>query len=381
MEGNLIFDRITDRKQTGSIKWDIYSGRDIIPMWVADMDFAGPEPVRKALHERVDHGVFGYTWATKRFYEAVVDWVNFRHGWEINPGWIVPMPGLVSALNVMCRAFAEQGQEVITFTPIYQPFLEAPVNMERELIQCPLKRENERFTFDIELFESMITPQTKVLLLCSPHNPVGRVWSREELNAIADVCLKHNIIICSDEIHCDLVLDGNTHLPTAMLSSEISDNTVTLMAPSKTFNIPGLGCSFAIIQNERLRDKFKRAAEGIVPYPNIFGYVACEAAFNNCRNWYSQLLSYLSENARIVFDTINSLGGLRTDRVEATYLAWINIEALKLENPHRFFEEAGVGLSDGKEFADERYLRLNFGCPREILTQGLRRIKSAVEKL
>ena len=381
MEDKLLFDKIIDRAKTGSVKWDIYSGRDVIPMWVADMDFASPAVVRDALANRIGHGVFGYTWATDQFYEAVVDWVQYRHGWAIKSEWIVPMPGLVSALNVMCRAFAERGEQVITFTPVYHPFLEAPANMNRTLVRCPLKRVDENFTFDIDLFESMITEETKVLLLCSPHNPVGRVWGDDELEAVAEVCLKNNIVICSDEIHCDLILDGFTHTPTASISSDISQNTITLMAPSKTFNVPGLGCAFAIIENKTLRDKFKQAANGIVPYPNALGYTACQAAFNNGRDWHKQLISYLTENSKIVYDTIDSIAGLWCDRVEATYLAWINIEALKLENGHKYFEEAGVGLSDGNEFGDGRFLRLNFGCPRELLIEGLNRIKTAVERL
>ena len=373
------FDRVIDRRGTGSLKWDIYADRDVIPMWVADMDIVCAEAIGKAFRSRVEHEIFGYTWTKKSQLKAVVDWVEYRHGWSIKPEWIVWMPGLVSALNIMCRGFADKGEEVITFTPVYHPFLEAPGNMDRGLVTCPLKRENGKYTFDIELFESLITDKTRVLLLCNPHNPVGRVWNEKEIQAVAEICLKNNISICSDEIHCDLILGDNKHIVTATLSDEVTNNTVTLMAPSKTFNVPGLGCSFAVIPNEKMRETFKHSCEGVVPHVNTFGYIACEAAFNDCRDWHRELLEYLTVNSEIVYNAINSIDGMCMDRVEATYLAWINVEELKLDSNSKFFAKAGVGISEGEPFGDERFIRLNFGCPKSVLEEALGRIKKAVQ--
>ncbi len=375
------FDPIIDRAGTGSVKWEKYSGSDIIPMWVADMDFAVPPPVIEALKKRADHGIFGYTLAEQCHYDAVVDWVRYRHGWQIEPEWIVWMSGLVSALNTVCRGFAEEGQEVISFTPIYIPFLQAPSNMGRRLLRCPLKRVDGRYTFDLERFESLITENTKVLLLCSPGNPVGRVWSESELRNIGEICIANDIVICSDEIHCDLTLDGAIHYPTAKVSLEIAGRTITLMAPSKTFNVPGLGCSFAIISNDSLRRQFKHAGKGIVPHVNTFGYTACKAAFNDSRQWHGRLLEYLSGNRKLVYEMINSIDGMWVDKSEATYLAWINIEGLNIEKPVEFFEKTGVGIEDGADYGGKGFIRMNFGCPRARLVEGLNRIEKAVRSL
>lgn len=376
-----VYDRVIDRSGTGSIKWDIYNDKDIVPMWIADMDIACPEAIVKAINERSEHGVFGYTWAKSSQLESVVDWVAYRHGWSIQPEWVVWMPGLVSALNVACRGFADKDDEVITFSPVYQPFFEAPINMDRKLVRCPLKRVDGRYTFDIELFESLITDKTKVLLLCSPHNPVGRVWNQGELRKVAEICVHNNITICSDEIHCDLILGENKHTVTATLDDEVANNTVTLMAPSKTFNIPGLGCSFAIIPNEIMRKSFRRASEGIVGHVNTLGYTACEAAFNKCRNWHDGLLEYLTFNSERTYNVINSIDGMCMDRVEATCLAWINVEEMKLGSNDKFFTDARVGVSEGGQFGDERFVRLNFGCPRSVLDKSLERIKQAAAEL
>ena len=373
------FDEIIDRDNSGSVKWARYAGKDIIPMWVADMDFASPPAVVDALRARVDHEVFGYTLSQDSYYEAIIDWVGYRHGWQIERDWIVSMPGLVTALNVICRGFAEPGNEVVSFTPVYPPFLEAPVNMNRELVTCPMKRTHGRYTFDVEKFESLVSANTKVLLLCSPHNPIGRVWDEDEVREIAEICVANDIVICSDEIHCDLVLGGNKHIPTAMLSGEIAAKTITLMAPSKTFNVPGLGCSFAIISDKRLRKQFQHAAHGIVPYVNTFGYTACEAAFNGGRVWHSELLEYLEENRKLVYETINSIDGMWIDQSEATYLAWINIEGLGIDKPEEFFAAGGVGIDDGRHFAGDGFIRMNFGCPRARLIEGLERIKRALQ--
>jgi len=377
------FDNIIDRRNTGSAKWDFadefFGVKDILLMWVADMDFQAPQPILEALHRRVEHGVFGYPVPPAGLNEVIVDWMARRYGWTIKPSWIVWCPGVVSALNVACRAYGEDGDEVLTFTPIYPPFLSAPPSSRRSVKTIPLTREGGRYTVDYDRFEREITNRSRILLLCSPHNPVGRRFERRELERIAEICLARDIIICSDEIHCDLVIDGGPHIPTASLSPEISAQTVTLMAPSKTFNIPGLGCSFAIIEDADLRAKFNKAHHGIVPGTNVMGYTACLAAYRDCEPWRLALIDYLRGNEQLVYSTINEeIAGLSMDHVEATYLAWIDTRPLGLPKPDRFFEQAGVGLSDGRHFLGEGFVRLNFGCPRSTLRAGLERMKRAV---
>ncbi len=375
------FDAVPDRRNTDSLKWRRYHGRDIIPMWVADMDFASPACVLEALHARVDHGVFGYAVPPKELTDVVVARMARMYQWQIEPAWIVWLPGLVSALNVACRAYGDDGDDVLTFTPAYPPFLAAPGLSRRQLMTVPLRREGHRWTFDLERFESELSARSSVLLLCNPHNPVGRRYEREELQAVAEICIKRNVVICSDEIHCDLVLDGGPHIPTAALSDEIAAQTVTLMAPSKTFNVPGLGCAFAIIPDVALRKAFKRTCEGIVPHTNALGFAACLAAYRDGEPWRRALIDYLRHNSEIVCEAVNhDIPGLSMDPVQATYLAWIDTTELDLAEPARFFEQAGVGLSDGADFHGPGYLRLNFGCTEKTLREGLTRMKRTVEE-
>jgi cystathionine beta-lyase len=375
-----MFNACPDRNDTASLKWSRYRGKDILPMWVADMDFVCAAPVLDALRRRNDHGVYRYALARPADYDAVIGWLQSRHNWNIRREWLVWLPGLVPALNVACRAFADPDEEVLTFTPVYPPFLTAPVLSDRRLLTCPLARDNGRYTFDLDALSKTVTPQTRLLLLCSPHNPVGRVWTHDELLAVADFCLKRGIVLCSDEIHCDLVLDTNCrHIPTATLSPEIAANTVTLMSPAKTFNLPGLNCGFAVIPDESLRRRFLRAAQGILPHVNIMGYTACRAAFNEAGQWQQELIVYLRDNHDCLCESINALPGLKMSPAQATYLAWIDAAELNLEHPAKWFEAAGVGVSGGKEFDGPGFVRLNFGCPRSTLKEALRRIKTALE--
>jgi len=375
------FDTVPDRRGTDSLKWHRYHSRDVLPMWVADMDFRVAEPVLEALHARVEHGVFGYAVAPKELVEVLVARMVRMYQWKIEPEWIVWLPGLVPALNLACRAFGDDGDEVLTFTPAYPPFLAAAPLSHRQMKVVPLRREGRLWTFDLERFESELSARCRVLLLCNPHNPVGRRYEPDELRAVAEICLRHNIVICSDEIHCDLVLDGGRHTPTASLGEEIAANTITLMAPSKTFNIPGLNCAFAVIPNADLRRPFKKAREGIVPGTNALGYAAGLAAYRDGEPWRTALIEYLRRNSRLVYETINNeIPGLSMDEVQATYLAWIDTRQLGLAEPGRFFEQAGVGLSDGKDFQGPGYVRLNFGCPQKTLREGLARIRRAVDK-
>ncbi len=362
------------------MKWDKYKGKDIIPLWVADMDFLSSPAVRDALIKRIGHGVFGYTLPPQELNEIIISLMENEYGWKIEKEWIVWLPGIVTGLNVVCRAVGEDGDDVMTAVPVYPPFLTAPANSRRNLIKTHLVETNGKWGFDFESMEKAINPRTRLFLLCNPHNPVGRVYNMDELECLASICAKHGIIISSDEIHCGLLLDTEKrHIPTATLSQETANRTVTLMAPSKTFNVPGLGCSFAVISNPDLRKRFTKAMTGIVPRVNTLGYTAAVAAYRESHEWHRALIAYLRENRDMVLGAVNRMPGLSAGEVEATYLAWIDTRQSGIEDPVKFFEDAGVGLFDGKEFGTPGFVRLNFGCPRSLLAKALERMATAVE--
>ena len=374
------FDTPVERRATASLKWDKYRVRDIIPLWVADMDFRSPPAVIRALQQRVAYGVFGYTITPQELNEVVVVMLKNLYGWEIEAEWLVWLPGLVTGLNVVCRAVGIEGDDVMTAVPVYPPFLTAPENFRRNLVKVPLKEKNNRWQFDFDRLERSITPKTRVFILCNPHNPVGRVYARDELETLAAICKKHDIIICSDEIHCGLILDKDKpHIPVATLDPETAARTITLMAASKTFNLPGLGCAFAVIGERTLRRRFKKAMAGIVPMVNALGYTAARAAFEDCDDWHAELLEYLRGNREIVQKAVHGMPHLSMAPVEATYLAWIDTRVAGLQNPAVFFEDAGVGLQDGIEFDGPGFVRLNFGCSRSLLEKALQRMAVALE--
>lgn len=376
------FDREIERRGTGSEKWMKYEQTDILPMWVADMDFPSPPAVVEALAERVRHGIFGYAQPTPSLVETVTGTCASRYGWQVDGDWIVWLPGLVSGLNVTCRAVGEPGDAVMTATPVYPPFLSAPQNQKREVVAVPLACRDGCWEMDWEEIERAVTPRTRLFLLCHPHNPVGRVFTRQELERLGQFCLERDIVLCSDEIHCDLILDDLPHLPAASVSDELAARTITLMAPSKTYNVPGLGCSLAIIPDPTLRARFRRAAQGIVPQVNLFGYTGCEAAYRFGEPWRQELIAYLRANRDRVQEVVQEeLDGVTMTPIQATYLAWLDVSRLELPDPAAFFEEAGVGLSDGRFFGAEGYVRLNFGCRRALLEEGLQRMRRAVTSL
>jgi len=373
------FDTIIDRKHSASEKWDRYQGRDIIPMWVADMDFRSPPAVIEALHARVSHGLFGYTHPPEELAEVVSAVLRRDYDWKIESEWLVWLPGLVTGLNVACRAVGDLDDEVLTFTPVYPPFMSAPLLSQRSLIKVPLQLHADRWVWDPGELEQAITPRTRLLLLCNPHNPVGRVWSEAELAQLAELAERHDLMICSDEIHAGLVLDTDKrHIPIAALAPEIARRTITLQAPSKTFNIPGLGCAFAVISDHPLRRAFRKAMGRIVPHVNTLGYTAALAAYGHGEQWRRELVAYLRANRDLLAREVESLPGLSMAHVEATYLAWIDTRNSGIENPARFFEQAGVGLSDGADFDGQGFVRLNFGCSRQLLSGALRRMRIAL---
>jgi cystathionine beta-lyase len=375
------FDTCPERTGYGSLKWDKYKGRDILPLWVADMDFVTAPEILDALKQRLDHGVFGYTIPHEAPIEAVINYLDRQHGYSARAAWLNFLPGLVPAINLCCHAFTEPGDSVMTATPVYPPFISAPDYAERELIKVPLCLDSEdRWTLDIAAMEAAIQPHTKIFILCSPHNPVGRVFSKEELTALADFCERHDLILISDEIHCDLVFDAEAkHTLTATLSEQIADRTVTLMAPSKTYNLPGLACAFSVIENTKLRAQFQKTIRGIITEVNCFGYAGITAAYDHGEPWRQALLSYLRNNYNLIYDFIRrEIPEITFRPMESTYLAWLDVSKLGIKDPVGHFEKHGVGLTDGTPFDGHQHLRLNFGCPHSRLEEGLEKIKAAL---
>jgi cystathionine beta-lyase len=374
------FDTPVDRRGTASVKWNKYGSRDIIPMWVADMDFACAPAIVQALRRRVDHPVYGYSDPPSTLVDATVAYLQAEYGWKIEPQWIVWLPGLVVGLNVVSRAFGNEGDDVLTAVPIYPPFLSAPANAARNVVRIQMVESHGTWRWDMAALERAITPASRLLLLCNPHNPVGRVFSREELQEIADACVRHNLVLSSDEIHNGLILDaGKQHIPVAMLNGEIGQRTVTLMSASKTFNVPALGCAYAIASNPDLRTRIRKAMAGIVHHVGLMGYIATEAAYRDGKEWQLALLEYLRGNRDLVEREIAKMPGLRIWHAEATYLSWIDARGLRIDDPLKFFNEAGVGLYDGALFGTPGFLRLNFACPRATLEKALDRMERAVQ--
>ncbi len=374
------FDTLVDRRATSSAKWDKYGARDVIPMWVADMDFACAPPIVDALRRRVDHGIYGYSNPPASLVDATLAHLTREYDWSIEPEWIVWLPGLVVGLNVVCRAFGREGADVLTAVPIYPPFLSAPINGARNVVQVPMIETGGIWRWDMHALEHVATPRSRLLLLCNPHNPVGRVFGESELRLIAEACARHDLVLCSDEIHSGLVLDRDKrHVPIASLSREIAERTVTLMSASKTFNLPALGCAYAVVSNADLRAKLKRAMAGIVHHVGLMGYIATEAAYRHGRDWQLALLEYLRTNRDLVEREVAKIPGLRIWHAEATYLSWIDARGLQTERVTQFFEAAGVGLYDGALFGTPGFLRLNFACPRSLLEQALERMSRAVQ--
>lgn len=380
------FTTVPQRLGTDSQKWQKYPKGDVLPLWVADMDFCSPPAVIDALKRRVDHGIFGYAKPLKSTVDAAVAYCARRYGWNIDPSWIVWLPGLVVGLNVTAAAMAEPGDEVLCLTPVYGPFMAAPRMQGRvsRMVPMVLNRSAQRWEIDWDALERAVTPRTRLFFLCHPHNPLSMVFSREEIERIAAFCARHNIVLCSDEIHCDLILDDRPHRPAASLGGDIANRVMSLMAPSKTYNIPGLATSFAIIPDAALRTRFHRAYTGIVAEINCLGYVACEAAFSDCEPWRQELLAVLRSNRELLLAAVRrDLQGVCVEApIEATYLAWLNVKALGWSDPVAVFERYGVGLSDGSLFGEVRghHLRLNFGCPEATLSEALRRMARAVRE-
>jgi cystathionine beta-lyase len=378
------FDRVIDRRGSNAIKWDIFA-EGILPLWVADMDFASPMEIISGIQARLDHPIFGYQSQDTELLDVIKKWIFIQHGWKIEPEDILLMPGVVAGFNWVVRSFTENNNSVIFQTPIYFPFFEVSKNNNVRQITVPLKNTINGYEIDFDDFEIKIRDDTRIFILCNPHNPVGRVFRKEELERLGEICLAHNIIICSDEIHCDLVFPGYRHLPIASLSEKFAMNTITLMAPSKTFNIPGLHFSFAIVQNEILRNKMANTRNGMIGEPNILAQSAAKAAYEYGGEWLEALLKYLNHNRKLVVEFIRTdIPEIWVHSPEGTYLAWLDCSALNnKEGPFKFFlENAKVALNDGEMFGGKsrEFVRLNFGCPKPVLMEALNKMAISIQQ-
>jgi cystathionine beta-lyase len=390
------FDKIINRNGTFSVKWDKYFLReqfksdDVLPLWVADMDFQCPQPVIDALKRRAEQEIYGYSWhKTSAYLDAVSNWMRRRHKWNIDNEWIVFSPGIVPAIKMLVQTFTNIGEKVIVQPPVYYPFFSAVENNGRILLKNQLHYENKRYTFDFEDFEKKAKdPLTKMFILCSPHNPVGRVWTEKELRRLGDICLENNVLIISDEIHHDLILSGYNHTLFSTISEEFERNTIMCTAPSKTFNIAGLGTSNIIIPDEKLRESFSYtiSSRNSVGSPNAFGIVALIAAYNEGEEWLSQALKYIENNFKFLKEFVNErLPHVDFIDPEGTYLAWLNCNRLGMDDKKLsefLLKKAKVALDDGIIFGPggECFERINVACPKSILEECMNRIVNALNE-
>lgn len=373
----MIFDNTPSRDGTYSYKWEKYKGKDILPSWIADTEFACAPAILDALNARVSQGVLGYT--LPQHYtpasDAIVAWCESQYDWSIQRDWIVWTPGVVPAFNMACKAFCKPGDSVLIQTPNYPPLLAAPAlnGLQSVCIDTVLK--DGRYTIDFDALESEASkPACKLFILCNPMNPVGSVLSRDELTRIASICEKYSVVLCSDEIHCDLIIDDVKHIPAGAIDT-VSDSSITLMAASKTFNVAGLGTSFAIIPDRKVRNEFVKAGAGIVPWPNILGLVAVEAAFTRCNDWHEKQIQYLRKNRNYLVNAINEIDGLSAVLPQATFLLWVDASGLNVNNTQTWCEQKGVGPSPGRDFGNDNFFRLNFGCSSVYLEQIVNRLQ------
>lgn len=375
-----MFDTLPERRGTFSFKWEKYRDKDILPCWVADTEFRCAPPILDAISARVQHGNLGYTLPAQYApaNHAVVRWLQDKHAWTIQPEWLVWVPGVVPGFNMACKAYCQPGDKVIVQTPNYPPLLAAPSLNGLQRIDVASVIDGGRWTLDWQQLEqAMADPLAKLLVLCNPMNPVGSVLTQAELARIADLCQQHNVVLCSDEIHCDLILQPNLqHIPAGKVEG-LTDRSVTLMAASKTFNVAGLGCAFAIIPDAHLRRQFVQAGAGIVPWVNILGLVATEAAFTQCDEWHQAQLHYLRENRDLLVARVNAIDGLSVVSPEATFLAWVDASGLGVSNVQQWAEARGIGPSPGSDFGAPQFFRVNFGCSRAMVEDIVHRLAGA----
>ena len=383
------FDEIIEREGTACVKWDlrdkVFGTSDVLPMWVADMDFKTPGFISDAIVQRAQHAVYGYSYRTEGYYTSIINWMQCHHGWAIKKDWILFSPGVVPVLFMATLAFTNPGDKVLIQTPVYPPFYDAVTKNGRQLVFNPLKQVGNRYEIDFEDLDQKLAG-TKMMFLSNPHNPVGRVWTKDELLEIGRLCLKHHVILISDEIHCDLVFNAYKHIPAAGLSPEIAENTITCLASSKTFNTAGLSTSNVVISNPLLRSKLEGIIQSVhVDSGNLFGSIASEAAYTHGSEWHQQLIDYLEGNVNLVRTFLKDrLPEIKLIEPEATYLLWLDFRALGLSQPELvklIIDKARLGLNDGTAFGIEGtgFMRLNIGCPKSQLLEGLERLEKALK--
>ena len=383
--------RKINRYNTDCLKFDaleeVFGTKDVIPLWVADMDIPAPADVRKALKKRIKHPVYGYPIHNECFFKTIISWIKTNFDWEIDKDWITCSPGIVPAINIAVMTLTEKGDEVIIQTPVYPPFFDAVKNHERTLVENPLKYDNGRYTMDLDDLKKKVTSKTKMLILCNPHNPSGRVFTEEELTALGKICLENDILIVSDEIHADIVYQPYRHIPIASLSEELSNITITCMAPSKTFNIAGFATSEIIIKNEELRERYRYIPRSLhICSGNIIGDAALIAAYKKGRPWLKRTLAFLEENIDFVVSYIKkNIPSIKIEKPESTFLLWLDCSAWGMSQEELvdfFVNEAHLGLNDGAMFGDDGkgFMRMNIGTCRRTLKKALIQLKEAVDR-
>jgi cysteine-S-conjugate beta-lyase len=386
------FDEPVKREGTDCIKYDLreetFGDKNVIPMWVADMDFKTPDFIANALQKRVSHEIYGYSFRPPEYFLSIIDWIKCRHGWKVEKDWISFCPGIVPALNFCTLAFTQPGDSIIVQPPVYFPFFSAVETHGRKLIHNRLIESNGKWVMDYDALIASIDSQTKMIIISNPHNPVGRVWSREELNNLADICLKNNILILSDEIHCDLVLPGFTHTPMASISEKIADITITCIAPSKTFNLAGLSTASVIISNTALRKSFNRVVENLhVNGGNIFGTIASIAAYSYGHQWLDSLLTYIDNNIDYVEDYCSKMiPEIIPIKPEATYMIWLDCRKFGMNGKELrsfFINNAGIGMNEGSTFGPggEGFMRMNIATTYQTVMKAMEQIEKAVSSL
>ncbi len=384
------FDKIISRRNTNSEKWDmllnVFGNSDVLPLWVADMDFEAPPEISQSIKQRAEHSVYGYTAIPDSCYEAILNWLKNRHGWQVDREWISFSHGVIPSLCAAIMAFTKPGDGILIQSPVYPPFFRIVQNNGRRLVNNQLRCHEGKYTIDFDTLQKQLSEGVKMMILCSPHNPVGRVWSRDELNKIGELCLKYNVILVSDEIHSDIIYPNAKHTPIGSVSEELAQISVTCIAPSKTFNIPGLGISSVIIPNSKLSDIYNKTVSNLgMSMGGIFGPIAGEAAYRYGADWLDQLLVYLQGNIDSLSQYLEeNIPQIKLSKPEGTYLAWLDCKGLGLGGQEELrdfmINKARLGLNNGTSFGPggEGYQRLNFGCPRPVLIEALERLKAAI---
>ena len=373
------FDTIVDRHNTHSSKWDKYKQQDIIPLWVADTDFKVAPVIQRALEDRMEHGVFGYTSTDDQCNQVVADYYQKKYGCHVNANWVVWVPGIVASLSLAIRSLSTQHQQVLTPDIVYPYFHTTPAAAGKQANHLTMTYAQNRVRIDIDALEKRNAQGARVMLFCNPQNPGGAMYTRDELRRIDDYCEANNLVLVSDEIHADIILDKHKkHIPYLDVSAHALNNSIVLGGASKAFNVAGLACSWAVIANDNLRQAFKDEMHGIITEINPFGYTATLAALSQGDDWLAAMNRYLCGNRDYLLEELNAIKGLQMLPLESTFLAWVDVSELKLEDPCAFFEAAGVGLSPGSNFNDTNFLRLNFGCARSVLEEAVKRIKAAL---